>query len=127
MPTDIVSHAVEEFNTTYKCNVESKEYSEDYIRKLMRKYRNWSLSKVWYCCNGLYKMCWQDVYQKGYWSMSNKAVKNMILSNLIVETKKLQTNLRFYAEEKDDKVMILVVLRDTDTRADYGIMGTKTK
>ena len=80
-----------------------------------------------FCCYGMERKCWNEVYEDGCWDMTLEDVRNSIIEMLKGSSKQLQSKeyQRFYVDEREGYINILAVLMDTKVKHNLKIVWYK--
>lgn len=123
----LINYAIKDYNKKFNLNYKSIYKSKKVIQSLLKEYTCSSMRFWFYCCEGLYKNCWQEPIEEGIWGMTQEEVNKMIID--IMSSKLLRKcrneNRMFYCE-KDDVIELLIVARDLE-KCDYFITFSKEK
>ena len=111
---ELLRNTLEELDMSLECAV---RYDKNILSRLCKKYVLYEVGRKYYCCLGLEKSCWGNVYSLGQNGFTDKILcdaSNKILkrhSEYLYNTSKYGN--RIYVKECEDKYCrVFVYLRD---------------
>ena len=61
----ILNYAKDQYSKTFDVDYQFKRFSRKKLYSLLKQHCNSCMCEWDYCCYGLYRNCWQELYEKG--------------------------------------------------------------
>jgi hypothetical protein len=93
--------------------------SEKQVKKWLKEYPHSYMVECCYCCYGLYRSCWQELYEEGNWGETQEQVNKIILDTFHKIKKQARKDHRIAKFEKDGEIYLAIVARDLNVKSDF--------
>ena len=115
----IINYAVNYYREIFKRDYQFKHISLKQVKELLHTYKYSEMCEWSYCCYGLYKNCWQELYYEGNWGMTQKEVDEIIYDTFKDLSKQCRRDNRIVCCEHDGDIYVIIIARDLWFKADY--------
>ena len=114
----LLNHAKKDYSEKFNLNYEFKKLSKKDLYELLNQNKHSSMCEWDYCCYGLYKNCWQELFEEGNWGLTQERV-NWIIKYTIDSTAKIcRKDSRVLYCEDEHGVNVIIIARDINSH-DY--------
>ena len=122
----LLNYAKKDYSEIFKSDYQFKKLSKRALYKLLEDNKHSSMCEWWYCCNGLYNNCWQELIEEGNWHATQKAVDSAIKEAIDSTAKICRKDSRILCYEDKGGTHIIIIARDVFA-CDYLIYFTNQK
>ena len=119
----LFNYAKKQYRKAFDLELEFKYMSKRELYNLIKQHSHSIMCEWFYCCNGLYENCWQELYAEGVWHMSQAKVNEAIKSVIDLLATACRRDKRILYCELDNRVDVIIIARDI-VKADYLITFT---
>ena len=122
---ELISLAIKDYSERFNENYQRVNLSQKQLMTLLRQNKHSTMCEWDYCCYGLYRNCWQDLYADGVWDLSQEQVDKIIASIIKDSAKACRRDSRIAMCKDENSIGVVIVLRDLpEHRCDYLITFT---
>lgn len=108
----VLNYAKEQYSKTFNHDYKFKKLSKKALYKLLEENKHSMMAEWSYCCNGLYKCCWQELIEKGNWGLTQKAVDEDIKRAIDKTAKICRKDSRILYCEEENAIQVIIIARD---------------
>ena len=120
---ELLDYAKNEYSRIFKSDYQFKKLSKRALLKLLEDNKHSAMSEWWYCCEGLYHNCWQELIEEGCWHATQKEVDDAIKDAITSTAKICRKDNRILYYEDEHAVHVIIIARDV-LECDYLICFT---
>lgn len=116
----LLNSAREDYSERFDCDYVFKKLSKRDLYKLLQQNKHSSMCEWFYCCQGLYENCWQELIQVGIWGVTQEDVDYDIKYAIDVTAKACRKDNRILYREDEYGIHVVIIARDvTFNQCDY--------
>ena len=108
----ILNYAKDQYSKTFDVDYQFKRFSRKKLYSLLKQHCNSCMCEWDYCCYGLYRNCWQELYEKGNWGMTQKLVDAKMAGAIDKYAKYYRKDSRILYCDLGSSIDIILVMRD---------------